>query len=249
MVVLSKPAYLQELRSNTSPYDVQLDKAEFWVQLHKIPHDIANLKMAKIIGNRLWSFVKANFSNYDGTWNAFIRLRIRMEVNKPLRRGVKIKQPNGHAEKYFPHQLAIDEDNFVKLYGPELRAARRAMMATSEEARDVCVQRSEIVNTHVVSLNDTCDNNNSNLPPHSSYMDFFRNDQNRERKAQDLSGSSECHQQVEEPMIVEEGGSIVSGYGFLKGSCFDQKATVSSRGHALIKRLRFSSRGRLRFQV
>nr|GMD86519.1 uncharacterized protein LOC109149045 [Ipomoea batatas] len=34
----------------------------------------------------------------------------------------------------------------------------------------------------------------------------------------------------------------------LMGSSFDQKATVSSRGHALIKRLRFSSRGRLRFQ-
>lgn len=141
---------LKELGCNTSPYDVQLNKAEFWVQIHKIPRALTNLKMAEIIGENLGNFVKADISNFDGTWNAFIRLRVSIEVDKPLRRGVRIKQPNGeslwleckyerlptfcficgrlgHADKYCPHQLEIDEENFVKLYGPDLRATRRSI--------------------------------------------------------------------------------------------------------------------------
>lgn len=145
-------SFSQKLGDNTSPFDVKLDKVEFWVQIHKIPRSLTNHKMAEIIGANLGSFVKADLSNFDGTWNAFIRVRVEIEVNKPLRRGLKIKQPNGesvwleckyehlptfcficgrlgHAEKYCPYQLAIEDDKFVKLYGPEMRPARRSTTA------------------------------------------------------------------------------------------------------------------------
>ncbi|XP_019151044.1 PREDICTED: uncharacterized protein LOC109147843 [Ipomoea nil] len=139
---------LHKLGNNESPYAVNLDRAGFWVQIHKIPQPLTNARMAEVIGSSLGTFIKADISNFDGTHNAFIRIRVSIDVNKPLRRIVRIKQANGeslileckyerlptfcftcgkigHAEKYCPQQLDINDEGFIRPFGPELRASGR----------------------------------------------------------------------------------------------------------------------------
>lgn len=139
---------LQRLGRNESPFEATLDRADFWIQIHKIPQPLTNVKMAELIGASLGRFIKADVSHFDGTWNAFIRIRVSIEIHKPLKKMVRIILSNGeslnleckyerlptycficgligHAEKYCPQQFDIDDDSFVKPFGPELRATGR----------------------------------------------------------------------------------------------------------------------------
>lgn len=79
---------LHKLESHESPFEVDLSKCEFWIQIHKIPKQLTTLKMAEILGNSLGEFVKADISNFDG--NVFIRIRVRIDITKPLRKRVTI---------------------------------------------------------------------------------------------------------------------------------------------------------------
>lgn len=143
---------LQRLGHQQSPFDVALLRADFWVQVHKIPHRLVNKKTAEAVGTHLGSFVKADISKFDGSWSAFIRVRAGIDVTKPLKKGVRIRiSPSqsfwleykyerlptycftcgkiGHAQKHCPKQFEDDYVEGENMYGPELRAAGRRTLA------------------------------------------------------------------------------------------------------------------------
>lgn len=103
------------------------------------------MKIAETISTHLGEFFKANLDRFDGTWNAFIKVRVSMDITKPLRKIVKIKPAGGdciwleckykrlptfcfvcgrigHAEKYCPMQFNTKNAELEKAYGPELCA-------------------------------------------------------------------------------------------------------------------------------
>lgn len=75
---------LHQLQETESPFDVDFSTPEFWVQIHRIPKRLTNLKMEEFIASQLGDFVKVDLSNYDGTQIEFIRLRVRMDTTRPL---------------------------------------------------------------------------------------------------------------------------------------------------------------------
>lgn len=56
---------LHHLQENESPFDVDLSRADFWVQIHKIPKRMINLKMAEFIASQVGDYIKADLSNYE----------------------------------------------------------------------------------------------------------------------------------------------------------------------------------------
>lgn len=138
---------VRELEHGESPYDMDLTKAGFWVQIHKLPHKLSTPQMVETLGALFGQFIKADLTNFDRTMKAFVRIRVCIDITKPLRRRVKFKPPGGegmsldckyerlltfcfvcgrigHAESFCPIQF----DSHVELpkaYGPELRAAGR----------------------------------------------------------------------------------------------------------------------------
>lgn len=136
---------VKHLQPNEDPFELSLTKADFWVQVHKVPKSLGNLRSTETIGNYLGGFKQADTSNYDGTRNSFFRVRASIDVMKPLRRKMKIKPPRGesiliefkyerfptycflcgligHSERLCMKEVDETDNTATKPYGPELRA-------------------------------------------------------------------------------------------------------------------------------
>lgn len=83
---------LKRLNPNELPFEISLDTSEFWVQVHKLPASFFMENIAKAIGTTLEEFIRANKKNFDGTWKSFMRVRVILDITKPLRRKMKLKK-------------------------------------------------------------------------------------------------------------------------------------------------------------
>lgn len=127
---------------------MDLTSAEFRVQVHKIPKKMANLKMTEFIAAQLGNFIRADMSNCDCTWIEFIRLPVCIDISKPLRQKIKIKNGKGevitleckyerlptycfycgiigHSERFCVKLFESSNAGTKRTYGPELRAGGR----------------------------------------------------------------------------------------------------------------------------
>ncbi|KAM7472352.1 hypothetical protein LguiA_010535 [Lonicera macranthoides] len=84
----------QPLEEDTSPYDVVLNRVDFWVQVYDVPIGFMFERVAREIGNFIGQFVCSNPKNFDGRWREYIRIRVRVNVSKSLKRKMKIKKLN-----------------------------------------------------------------------------------------------------------------------------------------------------------
>lgn len=85
---------LQEVRSDQQPSEVSFNRSPFWVRLLDVPFGRRNEQMAKEIGEALGGFIEFDNSDPLG-WEEFMRIKVRIDLNKPLRRGLKIGQMGG----------------------------------------------------------------------------------------------------------------------------------------------------------
>lgn len=83
------------LEGLASPYDITLNVTDFWVQVHNIPRNFFMEQVAKAIGSSLGVFIKADKKNFEGPWKTFMRIRITMDITKPLRSGMKMRKEGG----------------------------------------------------------------------------------------------------------------------------------------------------------
>lgn len=86
---------LKQIAPNVSPHSVHLSHADFWVQAYNIPPSMQTKKTAEMIGAFLGSFKRADDDNLDGLWKTFMRIRVQLDVSKPLKRKMKIKPSTG----------------------------------------------------------------------------------------------------------------------------------------------------------
>lgn len=65
--------------------------SESWVQLHGVPSLFRTAKMGEVIGKQIGQVVRIDKDREGRCKDNFIRLRLKFDVTKPLRRGVHIK--------------------------------------------------------------------------------------------------------------------------------------------------------------
>lgn len=86
---------LHILKDNESPFHIQLTMTEFWIQVHSLPSNFHIERIFEAIGAHLGEYVKADHSKDEDPWKMFIRLRVRIDVTKPLKRRMKLRRSGG----------------------------------------------------------------------------------------------------------------------------------------------------------
>lgn len=143
---------LKRLEPNVSPLEADLTSTEFWIQAHNVPANFITEKVATVIGSSLGELMAVDHKNFDGTWKQFLRVRVLIDITKPLKRKMKMKKnggecfwiefkyerlPNfcflcgiiGHTERFcFKHFEGVNEET-ERPYGPWLRATGRRSTA------------------------------------------------------------------------------------------------------------------------
>ncbi|WOG86768.1 hypothetical protein DCAR_0205986 [Daucus carota subsp. sativus] len=77
------------------PNVVALDRMDIWVQVYDIPLRMLTEKIVQSIGNLVGTFVKMDPTTLNGLWKQYIRIRVTMDIKKPLKRRMKLKREGG----------------------------------------------------------------------------------------------------------------------------------------------------------
>lgn len=126
----------------------ELYETSIWVQLHDIPIGFMSQRVCTDIGNFIGSYIEADPANFSGEWRNFLRVRVSMDVRKPLKRRMKLKRSGGewnwvtfryerlptfcffcgvigHSDKFCGKLYDAPSGHGEYLYGPSLRAMGR----------------------------------------------------------------------------------------------------------------------------
>lgn len=74
------------------PHLVKLNEIDIWVQIYDISRGFISENILKNVGDSIGKFVKSDTSNFDGLWKSFVRIQVIMNIDKPLKRRMKIKR-------------------------------------------------------------------------------------------------------------------------------------------------------------
>ncbi|XP_074336841.1 uncharacterized protein LOC141674013 [Apium graveolens] len=77
------------------PRTVPLEEVDIWVQVYDIPPRFMSENILQSVGDYIGKFVKSDPSNFDGLWKAYVRVRVTINVLKPIKRRMKIKKEGG----------------------------------------------------------------------------------------------------------------------------------------------------------
>ncbi|KAL8126012.1 hypothetical protein AgCh_013345 [Apium graveolens] len=84
-----------EIQTDEDPGQISLNEMDIWVQIHDIPKGFIFESILVSIGNFVGKHVKSDPTNFDSTWKQYVRVRVKMNIQKPLKRRMKIKREGG----------------------------------------------------------------------------------------------------------------------------------------------------------
>ncbi|KAM6543198.1 hypothetical protein CsatB_007645 [Cannabis sativa] len=132
------------LKPGENPRLVALNEVDFWVQLHDLRSGFRTATVAKDVANYIGKFVESDEKNFLGLWRDFLRVRVTIDVNKPLKRRMTLRNTAGvefwtnfkyehlpifcficgimgHSENFCPRRFDITTESLVKPYGDWMR--------------------------------------------------------------------------------------------------------------------------------
>ncbi|XP_057803593.1 uncharacterized protein At4g02000-like [Salvia miltiorrhiza] len=89
------PLILHHLRRGEFPLKVPLDYLPFWVQIHDLPAGYLTEGIGKILGKFIGTFLEYDSTNSTGVWRQYMRVRVGVRVDEPLKRFKKLKSKEG----------------------------------------------------------------------------------------------------------------------------------------------------------
>lgn len=81
---------LKVIKPGEDPTKVPLVEIDFWIQIYDLPVSYMSKVVGKQLDNFFGSFFKYDSNNSSSIWREFMRLKIRVDVSKPLKRKKKI---------------------------------------------------------------------------------------------------------------------------------------------------------------
>lgn len=77
------------------PLRLQLWFLNMWIQIHDLPNGFMSEAVGKQLGNFFGEFLLYDTKNNSSIWRECMRIKIRIDVRKPLKRKKKITRKNG----------------------------------------------------------------------------------------------------------------------------------------------------------
>ncbi|OMO59259.1 hypothetical protein COLO4_34268 [Corchorus olitorius] len=74
------------------PNQYVFTKGPFWIRIYDLPMGMPSAAMARTIGARLGDLIDVDDTLDKGGWSIFLRVRVSIDITKPLRRTVAIKE-------------------------------------------------------------------------------------------------------------------------------------------------------------
>ena len=147
---------LWRLQETNQVDKIPLNQIALWVQIHHLPVGFHSSKISQNISNYVGSFLEADENNFTGTWRTYLRIRLNMDIGKPLKYRMRIKKPDsewlwvefryerlttfcficgclGHIDRKCMKIYDYLGGNVPKLYGSWMRATNRRVQNTSSE--------------------------------------------------------------------------------------------------------------------
>lgn len=86
---------LEPVAANEDPVRVPLWHVNIWIQIHDLPMGFMTETVGKQLGNFFGEFLEYDVKNNTSIWRECMRLRIKLDVRKPLKRKKKIVKKDG----------------------------------------------------------------------------------------------------------------------------------------------------------
>uniref|UniRef100_A0A803NVA0 CCHC-type domain-containing protein n=1 Tax=Cannabis sativa TaxID=3483 RepID=A0A803NVA0_CANSA len=148
-----KPLIFTRLKEGDNPRLVEINHMDMWVQLHNLQSGNMTLSVVTALGNFIGTFIESDPNNFVGVWRDFLRVRVRVNVDKPIKRRMKVSNDDsswywvnfkyeklptfcficgkiGHAEKFCPRLFLKPLHLQEKPYNLELRASTQRRHST-----------------------------------------------------------------------------------------------------------------------
>lgn len=143
-----KTLIIARMKEGEIPREVKLNALDLWVQIYDLRIGFMTEKVLKEIGNYVGTYIESCSSNFTGAWRDYMRIRVKIDLDKPLKRKMKIRKTGadwfwvnfkyenvptfcficghlGHSEKFCGKLFDIPEEEITKPYGVWMRAPLR----------------------------------------------------------------------------------------------------------------------------
>jgi hypothetical protein len=81
---------IQEFDASIRPTDILFDQMSIWVRIYNLPFGLMNRKWGYEIARMVGPVEKLEVDAQDRAWGAYLRAKVKINITKPLRRGVSI---------------------------------------------------------------------------------------------------------------------------------------------------------------
>ncbi|KAH9665322.1 CCHC-type domain-containing protein [Citrus sinensis] len=147
---------VKRLEEDEQPQNIPLFTTSFWIQIYNLPIGFMSEKILKDIGNYIGVFLASDENNLMGVWRNYMRIRVSMDVRKPLKRRMRLKKAGGdwiwvdfkyerlnifcftcgllgHTAQQCPKLYESPKSEIVPVYGHWLKAPTRRTVMNSGE--------------------------------------------------------------------------------------------------------------------
>ncbi|XP_060969447.1 uncharacterized protein At4g02000-like [Cannabis sativa] len=136
---------IERLNVGGDPKLLTLNTLDIWVQLHDVELGCMSESTIRKVGNTMGKYLESDPKNFIGVWRDYLRMRITLNIEKPLRRRMKITKEDGnwfwinfkyersptfcficgiigHSDKFCPRIFHQPIDQIEKPYGEFMKA-------------------------------------------------------------------------------------------------------------------------------
>ncbi|KAK5802554.1 hypothetical protein PVK06_030156 [Gossypium arboreum] len=78
---------------NIASYEFWL--SPFWLRVYNIPIEVMDRQLALDVGNAIGELMAIDWKDRNGAWTEFMRLKVKIDISKPLRRVMKFASEDG----------------------------------------------------------------------------------------------------------------------------------------------------------
>lgn len=80
---------MSRMKEGQNPRCVDLNSIDLWVQVHDLKVGFMSEAVLKSVGNYVGSYVQSCPNNFTGVWREYMRIRVTINLSKPLKRRIK----------------------------------------------------------------------------------------------------------------------------------------------------------------